>query len=69
MTTESYTTRFHSEDEVSRGTEVRFAHRGLIPLIECFEGCSRARRRYMEDGLHDVSTKFERMEGRSRHER
>jgi hypothetical protein len=34
MTTESYTTSFHSEDEVSGGTEVRFTHRRLIPLTE-----------------------------------
>lgn len=26
-------------------------------------------RRYMEDGSHHFSTKFERTEGRSRHER
>jgi hypothetical protein len=40
MTTESYTTSFHSEDEVSGGTEVRFTHRRLIPLTECFEARS-----------------------------
>jgi hypothetical protein len=69
MTTESYATSFHSEHEVSGGTEVRFTHRRLIPLIECVETCSGAWRHCMEDGLHHFSTKFERMEGRSRHER
>jgi Activator of Hsp90 ATPase homolog 1-like protein len=34
-------------------TEVRFTHRGLVPALECFEGCSTAWGFYINSSLRD----------------
>ncbi len=34
-------------------TEVRFTHRGLVPALECFDGCSAAWDHYVTTSLRD----------------
>lgn len=36
------------------GTELRFAHNGLVPDIECFDACSTAWLHYINGSLHSL---------------
>lgn len=38
-------------------TELRFTHVGLVPAIECYDGCSGAWGFYINESLHDLITK------------
>jgi len=38
-------------------TEIRFTHQGLIPEIECYDGCSGAWGQYIEQSLLSLITK------------
>ena len=37
-------------------TELRFTHVGLVPAIECYDGCSGAWGFYINESLHDLIT-------------
>jgi hypothetical protein len=37
-------------------TEVRFTHVGLVPAIECYDGCSGAWGFYINESLHELIT-------------
>jgi uncharacterized protein YndB with AHSA1/START domain len=39
-----------------RKTELRFTHVGLVPTIECYDGCSGAWGFYVKDSLHKLIT-------------
>ena len=37
-------------------TELRFTHRGLVPILQCYEGCSGAWDTYVGNSLRDLIT-------------
>ena len=37
-------------------TQLRFTHQGLVPAIECFEGCSGAWTQLIQEGLFNLIT-------------
>ncbi len=44
--------------EITEGpqTELRFTHRGLIPQIQCYGGCSKGWAQYINGSLHKLLT-------------
>lgn len=43
-------------DATEKGTEIRFTHFGLTPKIECYEGCSNAWERLIQESLYSLIT-------------
>jgi Activator of Hsp90 ATPase homolog 1-like protein len=42
------------EISTDRGTQVRFTHEGLLPVLECFDICSNAWGFFINNSLHDL---------------